>query len=281
MDIKDYQKKLFPYAYNILGTYNDAQDAVQDVITKYYSTVKPGVENPVNYLIKGVINQAINLKKRNGKLIGAGILLPEPISTENADSDIVRKEIASYSLMVLLDSVNAKERAVFILKEGFDYSHEEIADALGISVQNSRKLLSRAKIKLGEAKENPIKSPLSNTTALENYIHALKNGDVESLERMLVKDISVMVDGGSMQIVSPFETGINNVIRLMTSVYRTYQTTAEIRTALVNHQPALLFYLDGRLVNCQVFAFEEDTALIAAIYSIVDPEKLKNFAKVQ
>jgi RNA polymerase sigma factor (sigma-70 family) len=280
MDLKDYQKRLFPYAYNILGSYDDAKDAVQDVVTKYYSAGKSDIDNPVNYLIKSVINQSINLKKRGSKTATTGISLPEPLSTEGADTNIARKEIISYSLLVLLDSINAKERAVFILKEAFDYSHEEIGDTLQISTEGSRKLLSRAKIKLGALRKGKTNMSFASTSSLESYINAIKNGDVKNLETLLVKDIAVMVDGGTISIVSPFESGLKNVIQLMTYVYNTYQSETDIKITSVNHQPALLFYQNGLLINCQVFEFEQDSAFITGIYSIVDPEKLKNFDKI-
>jgi RNA polymerase sigma factor (sigma-70 family) len=280
MDIKDYQKKLFPYAYNILGTYDDANDVVQDVITRYYTLEKAHIGNPGNYLIKSVINQSVNLKKRNNKSVKTKFSLPEPISTDYADSNMAKKEIISYSLLVLLNSVNAKERAVFILKEAFDYDHEEIGDLLQISTESSRKLLSRAKLKLGTLKQHKVHHSIANMPELENYIHAVKNGDVKSLEALLIKDIAVMVDGGTLSIVSSFESGINDVIRLMTYVYETYQTKTQIRISSVNHHPALLFYEDGLLINCQVFDVDKDTSLITGIYSIVDPEKLKNFEKM-
>ena len=88
-----------------------------------------------------------------------------------------------------------------------------------------------------------------------------------------------MVDGGNLNIVSAFESGVTNVIQLMTYVYNTYQTKTEIKISSVNHQPALLFYQDGVLINCQIFEFDEETSGITGIYSIVDPEKLKNFNK--
>jgi len=280
MDIKDYQRRLFPYAYNILGSHDDAKDAVQDVITKYVSADKQDIDRPLNYLIKSVINQSINIKKKSGRSSPSKIPLPEPLSTDNADKSICQKEIISYSLLVLLNSVSTKERAVFILKEAFDYSHEEIADVLQITIEGSRKLLSRAKTKLSALKKDSFKRSFANASSLENYVNAIKNGDVKNLENLLVKDIAVMVDGGTLSIVSAFEIGVSNVIQLMTYVYNTYQTETEIKLSSVNHQPALLFYQDGLLINCQVFEFGEDTTLIAGIYSIVDPEKLKNFDKI-
>ena len=89
MDLyNQYQKKLFPYAYNILGSTDDAMDAIQDVITKYISNSQEGIENEIGYLIKGVINQSINIKKRNQKVNGNTTWLPEPIATEKADINV-------------------------------------------------------------------------------------------------------------------------------------------------------------------------------------------------
>jgi len=271
----NYQKRLFPYAYNILGSVDDAMDAIQDVITKYISSSKPNIENEISYLIKGVINQSINIKKRNQKTIGDKIWLPEPISTEKADTNINREEIISYSMLVLLEKLNPKERAVFILKEAFDYSHEEIATAMSFSIENSRKLLSRAKKALEKMKKDFEPSPMASPTFLKEYITSIKTGNVSALEKLLSDDIMVKTDGGNVSIVSELMVGIKEVIKLMIYVYNTYQKSFSIVESTVNHQPALMFYNDGKLVNCQVFELEKDNEKIMTIYSIVDPEKLK------
>lgn len=271
----NYQNKLFPYAYNILGSVDDAMDAIQDVITKYISSSKPNIENEISYLIKGVINQSINIKKRNQKTIGDKIWLPEPIATEKADTNINQEEIISYSMLVLLEKLNPKERAVFILKEAFDYSHEEIAAAMSFSIENSRKLLSRAKKALDKMKKDFEPSPMASPSFLQKYITSIKNGNVSALEKLLSDDIMVKTDGGNVSIVSELMVGIKEVIKLMIYVYNTYQKSFSIVESTVNHQPALMFYNDGKLVNCQVFELEKDNEKIMTIYSIVDPEKLK------
>ncbi|MGM8363805.1 sigma-70 family RNA polymerase sigma factor [Flavobacterium sp. ARAG 55.4] len=278
MDLyNQYQKKLFPYAYNILGSTDDSMDAIQDVITKYISTSKHGIENEIGYLIKGVINQSINIKKRNQKINGNSIWLPEPITTEKADSNIQREEIISYSMLVLLENLNPKERAVFILKEAFDYSHQEIADTLSFSIENSRKLLSRAKKSLDGIDINSYPSYSVTTDLLQNYIDIIKNGNVNALEKILSEDILVKTDGGGkVAIVSELVVGIKATIELMLYVYDAYQKSFVIVLSTVNHQPALLFYNDGKLVNCQIFELEKDYSKIKSIYSIVDPTKLKN-----
>ncbi len=275
--MKDYQKTLFPYAYNILGSAEDAKDAVQDVIVRYISMPKKDIENETGYLIKGVINQSINIKNRNKKITTDKVWLPEPLATETADSDINRNEIISYSMLVLLEYLNPKERAAFILKEAFDYSHEEIANTLSISVENSRKVLSRAKSKLDTSKEKIDEVPLSASAYLENYINVIKNGDTKALEKMLSEEILVTADGGGkVNVVREITAGIQATSDLLFYLYNTYQKLFEIRHLTINHQPALLFYKDDKLINCQVFEFEADSKKIRRIYSVVDPDKLKN-----
>jgi RNA polymerase sigma-70 factor (ECF subfamily) len=146
--LKDYQSILFPYAYNIPGSAEDARDAVQDVLYKYLAGQNKDVDNEKAYLIKAVINQSINLKDKNRKVRYGDKWLPEPIATEETDKAVQLNDIAAYSLLILLEKLNPKERAVFILKEGFGYAHEEIAEVLSSTPESSRQLLSRARRKL-------------------------------------------------------------------------------------------------------------------------------------
>lgn len=271
----DYQNKLFPYAYNILGSVDDALDVVQDVMVKRLSGVGKVFENESAYLIKSVINRAINLKNRNKRIREHTMWLPEPISTEPADAPVKKKEIISYSMLVLLEYLNAKERAVFILKEAFDYAHEEIAETLSISIENSRKLLSRAKNNLRSNNAELKPAAAAAPDFLQTYIHYIENGDIESLAQLLSKEIAVKADGGKkMKVVSELTRGIRPVSELMLYLYRQYQYRFQIKLHTVNHQPALLFYDDGRLINCQVFEWDDAQSKIQNIFSIVDPDKL-------
>ncbi|HVI44637.1 MAG TPA: sigma-70 family RNA polymerase sigma factor [Chitinophaga sp.] len=273
--MKDYQKRLFPYAYNILGSSEDAKDAIQDVLSNFYTTEKEGIENEENYLIRSVINQSINMRKKRRKLQYGEVWLPEPVATDTADTNINMRDIVSYSMLVLLEQLNPRERAVFILKEAFGYSHEEIAVSLSCTVENSRKLLSRAKSKIKLDKQ-PVK--LLNSASrgvLENYISAIRSGDVHRVESMLSKDITFFADGGpNLNVVKKICTGAADVANLLALVYQTYQTTQVVEIAEINHQPAFLYYKEGQLAVCQVFELSADNT-IARINNVIDPEKLK------
>ena len=191
---------LFPYAYNILGTAEDAKDAIQDVLYKFLAAGKEEIADPKNYLIRSVINQSINIRNQRKKLQLGDTWLPEPVDTEQADTNINLNEIVSYSLLILLEQLNAKERAVFILKEAFAYSHEEIAQTLNISVEHSRKLLSRAKQKINQV-HAPVAAPRNEDVTpavLEKFIHTIRSRDVKALENLLAEDIAYNADGGSV-----------------------------------------------------------------------------------
>ena len=275
-------RKLLACSYNIVGSYEDARDLVQDAMEKFLSANRSGIENEDGYLVRTVVNLSINFKKRQDRFSGYGVWLPEPVSTETPESTLDRKLVARYSLLVLLEQLNAKERAVFILKEGFDYSHEEIAEVLEMSVENSRQLLSRARKKVGAVTfcDSSVEPETGKglEEQLEPYLAALANADMESLESLLVKDVRVMADGGrNVKVVRDEVSGREEVARLLQSVFALFLDGKEHRFVAINHEPAICFFEGGTLYNCQVFRFDE-AGRITNIHSIVDPAKLKNLS---
>lgn len=277
----NYQQLLFPYAYNILGSVDDARDAVQEVLTRYFSAGKTDIRDEKNYLIKGVINQAINQKKRNSRLISPeAVWLPEPVATEDgADRELYLKDILSYSLMVLMEKLPPLERAVFILSESFEYPHKEIGELLTITEEYSRKLLSRAKARLFKpAAVTTTREQQARITALlENYIDAIRQRDMPRLEHMLADDIAYFADGGGkLKVVAKSCTGSAAVAELLVLVYNRFQMKADVQLRWVNHQPAFLFYMGGKLGNCMIYEFNADYTQILRINTMVDPGKLRN-----
>jgi RNA polymerase sigma-70 factor (ECF subfamily) len=273
----DYQSKLFPYAYNILGSIDDANDVIQDVIVDYIENKRDNINNESAYLIKSVINKSINLKKRNKRMVGQTAWLPDPISTDNADSRINSQEILSYSMLVLLEYLNPKERAVFILKEAFDYSHQEIAAIFSISIDNSKQLLSRANKTL---KQQGADFRISKTPAndfLTKYVDIIRKGDIKLLEEMLSEHIVARSGGGgkgAAVIQSTF--GINAVAHLVAEAYDRHLKKFRTVFGYLNNTPALLFYKGDKLLCCKLLDVDTGTGKINNIYFIADRQKLKN-----
>ncbi|MPT31182.1 MAG: sigma-70 family RNA polymerase sigma factor [Chryseobacterium sp.] len=273
-DLNVWSKKLFPYAYNILGNIDDCQDVIQDVLIKFNGKQVSSISNPNAYLIRSVINRSINLKKKTNRERRQKIVLPEPIVTNQGANKIELDEILNYSMFVLLDTLNAKERAVVLLKEAFDYEHDEIAEILEISVENSRQVLTRAKKKLKLRKPEIAASSAKDRKYLEKYVSAIRKGDVKTLEQMLSDEVQVLADAGNkLQVIAELTSGIDNTIKLMTYVYKNHQKDLDIKIEEINHQSALLFYRGTTLINCQIFELNPD-GKITSIFSVVDPDKL-------
>lgn len=267
--------RLLTYAYNITGSYEDSRDLVQDVLEKYISLDKSEIRNEANYLIKSTINHAINFKNRHSKKMIYGEWLPEPLSFDNAENKLIREQTTRYTLLVLLEKLNAKERAVYILKEAFDYSHQEIAETLDISVDNSRKLLSRAGQHLDHVKYAPDTACAMNNDILHRYQEALSDGDIPGIEALLMDDIRLSADGGKkVRVIKAVETGKPATASLLAYVQQQFLAGKPFTFHIFNHQQALCFWQGERIYNCHILDIDGN-GLIREIYSIVDPEKLK------
>lgn len=274
--MENIHKTLTTYAYNISGSMEDAKDLVQDVIEKYIGMDKSYIEDERNYLIKSVVNHAINLKKRKSYTSAYGEWLPEPVVLNQADSHIIKEQTASYSLMVLMEKLNAMERAVFILKEGFAYKHKEIADVLDIQTEYSRQLFLRAKKSL---KKPTFIEKRTEPEMLNAYISAITSADLHKLESLLVEDIELMADGGStVKVITGSLTGAISTAKLLQNVYGLFLQDKEYFITEINHQPAVVFHENNKVYNCQILVCENHH--ITHLYSIVDPQKLKQI-KIQ
>jgi RNA polymerase sigma factor (sigma-70 family) len=264
---------LTSYAYNILGSYEDAKDIVQDVMLEMINRTGDDIQNLKAYLTRSVINRAINARNKQQKMQSGypGNWLPEPVATETADADLHQKDILSYSMMVLLEKLDAKQRAVFILKEAFSYEHEEIAEVLDISTENSRKILSRARAALqNEHINEAIKTP---SDCLDKYIDTIRSRDIKKLEQLLSSEIVVVSDGGGKvaAALNPL-VGLESASLFLAGIHNKFYHDRHVEKGMVNHHPALFYYDDGKLVTCQIFEWRN--GLIHRVYLMRNPDKL-------
>lgn len=262
------------YAYNILGSFEDAKDIVQDTFLKFSLISQDKITDRKSYLVRMTINLAIDRKRKQKKQRAEypGEWLPEPVATEDVQASISRKEVLSYSLMVLLEKLNARQRAVFILKEAFDYEHEEIAATLGMTVENSRKTLSRARQLLQS--DAPANTVEVRPDYLDRYLHVIQQGDVKQLEQMLNEDADFVADGGGKVSASVNPVyGRQQVFAMLSGIHRKFLNHLRIEMKQVNHQPALLYYEGDRLVSCQILTLRDGQ--IDHVFLIRNPDKLR------
>lgn len=277
--MEDLRPSLTLYAYNILGSYEDAKDVVQDVFLKYSGLDQQTIADVKSYLIRMVVNLSIDRKRRLKKQLKSypGHWLPEPIATDDPHFLIHRKQILSYSMLVLLEKLDSKQRAVFILKEAFEYDHDEIGRVLGISIENSRKILSRARTELRTGLNvTPNKEQLKT---LQRYLKVLETGNMQQLEEMLSSDIRVTSDGGGKATAfRNIVEGKASVRSLLAGLYKKAYAVAAKEIVWINHQPALFYFVGGRLVTCQIFTVDDQH--VHSLFFIRNPEKLSGLQKI-
>ncbi|ELR68932.1 RNA polymerase, sigma-24 subunit, ECF subfamily [Fulvivirga imtechensis AK7] len=269
-DLEKYQQVLFPYAYNILGSAEDARDVIQETMIRWQNVDHKKVENQKAYLIRAVINSAINYKEGQKEKLHdyTGDWLPEPMVVE---AELDRKHILSYSLLVLLEQLNAKERAIFILKESFDFSHAEIAELLEITIESSRQILKRSKEKL---KPNMAVSKGKHQEKLQRFVELIMSGNTQALEEMLAHDVRVTSDGGKAPAARKVLIGAETVRKLIMGIFEKFLHDLNVTTAIVNHQPAIIYRRGEKPYACHILSFD-DRGRVGEMHMVVNPEKLK------
>lgn len=259
---------LISYAYAVTGSREAAADIVQDVFLKTLEQPEAGIRDIRSYLTKSVINLSINEVKRSRRVSSyPGIWLPEPVATDTADGPLKQSDILSYTLLVLLEKLDARQRAVFVLREAFGFEHTEIAECLQLSHAYCRQLLSRAKKRL----HAPQTANYQKNSLPTEYLEAIQSGDLERLKALFRDDIYAVSDGGGLVPAARRPvTGRERVAAFVEGMYHKFRRRRV--TAVVNHQPALLFYEGERLVTCQVFSV--DNNLISSFFFLRNPQKL-------
>lgn len=199
---QQYKGLLFHLAYQLTGSSTDAEDIVQDVFLKAHGVALEQIAEPKAYLCKMTTNRCLDLLKsaRHKRELYTGPWLPEPIPTPEADSydAVVTKDLLSYAMLVLLERLSPAERAVFVLREAFGFDYGEIAGLVDKSEANCRKLISRAKGKLGIAPDAPIRAKETELGEqwMSRFLAALEQGNVTALLALLSADAELLTDGG-------------------------------------------------------------------------------------
>lgn len=237
-----YRKLLFTLAYQLTGSAADAEDAVQDVFEKMYHVQPERLEAPKAYLCKMVTRHCLNLMKsaRKKRETYVGPWLPEPIRTSgdhSLETLVVRRELLSYGMLVLLERLTPAERTVFVLRVAMDFDYPEIAKLLDKQEANCRKLMSRAKSKMGITGNEPMAAEAAKKEWVGRFLDSLRHGDVDQLLSLLAEDVSIISDGGGK--VSAFQHPVRTRDQVARVLLRGLHGQASVRRGRndLEHEP--------------------------------------------
>jgi len=279
---------LFSIAYRMLGSASDAEDVLQDAWLRYHGADTSAIRSAKAFATTVVTRLCLDRLKsaRTKREEYVGPWLPEPVLTsdvEDPEGLLQRAESVTLAFLVLLEQLSPEERAVFLLKDIFEYDHSAIGKMLGMSVDNSRQLLHRAKAKLAEGRPAMRGTPQSRRAVAERFARAFSSGDTAGLTALLAKDARMWSDGGGKASAArrPL-VGRDQVLNLLVGLHRTAQTTDLIRSASwriedVNSEPALVIRVGERLESIFVLSINDDA--ISEIRVVRNPDKLAHIGR--
>jgi RNA polymerase sigma-70 factor (ECF subfamily) len=208
-----------------------------------------------------------------------GPWLPEPIITDEEHDGFAEAslhESLSMAFLVLLERLTPVERAVFLLREVFDYSYAEIAEIVAKEEVACRQIFSRAKKYLAAQRPRFSPSREHHHLILQRFMQAIGTGDLDGLIQMLTADVTLQADGGGQVpgAATRVVYGPTSVARFVLGSVRFLQGPHNAELTTVNGEPAVILRVDGRPVVVVSYTFDQD--MISAIRIMGNPDKLRH-----
>lgn len=267
--------KLMRVAYRMLGSVADAEDMVQEAFIRWMKTDRDTVREPEAFLRRTVTRLCLDQLKsaRHKRETYVGPWLPDPVVDEEEADDV------TLPLMLALERLSPLERAVFLLHDVFGLDFDEVAKTIQRDPAACRKLASRAREHVREARPRYQVEKKHGLELAEAFFSASRSGDMNALGKMLAADVSVHADGGGKRLAARIPiigfTAVMNFLASLAALLRKEERGSKlVRTGFINGLPGFVTEeSDGEL---QTTALDIEDGKIAAIYVVRNPDKLKH-----
>ncbi|MCP1154946.1 RNA polymerase sigma-70 factor [Peribacillus frigoritolerans] len=277
---KTYRPFLFSIAYRMLGSVTDAEDIVHDLFLQLKLDTDE-IKDMKAYLAKMTTNRCLNYLKsaRKRREVYTGPWLPEPRvnETDQPLDKVVTDETVAYAFLVLLEQLLPVERAVFVLREAFTYSYEDIAEMLEKNEVNCRKIYSRAKRRLQN--DRPVHPEDTKHVDLlaKKFIKASATGNFEEFLDLLTEDVVLVTDGGGkvLSALNPIVTR-QRVSAFLNGVSAKGGFIGELLPVMVNGQEGILQMKEGKPTKVICFELDPKQKNIRKIFIVTNPDKLNH-----
>lgn len=278
-----YRPLLFSIAYRMLGSVSEAEDAVQETYVRFSAIVLDRVREPRPFLTTVVTRICLDQLKsaRVTREAYVGPWLPEPLvetmeTHEPAPGDVAEDhESISMAFLVLLEALTPVERAVFLLREVFDYEYEEVGRIVGRSEPACRQIFRRAKQHIVSRRPRFDSTNEEHERLVRSFLRACEDGEVGALTDLLAEDVTFWSDAGGRRpaALQPIH-GADKVARLVHAGINKFLILDEIEARIVsiNGKPGLLAVQDGAVVAA--VSFDAHQGKVREVRMQLNPEKL-------
>ena len=271
---------LFTIAYEILGTATESDDVLQESYLRWAEVDLATVRDTKAFLAQLVTRQALNALRASSRRREdyVGPWLPEPLllTSDDPESDVVLAESVSMAMLVVLETLTPDERAVFVLREVFGFSYDEIASAVGKSATAARQTAHRARAHVQARRRRAAPVDLDESTRVtEQFLAAAATGDMAGLLAVLAPDAVYTADSnGKASAARRPVVGAKKVATIMTGLFRAADRVPGLRVEMsaCNGEPAVVVHSDAGLEG--VFTVEVIDGRITNLYAMRNPDKL-------
>ena len=275
---------LFAVAYRMLGSATDADDVVQDAWLRFSAAQPADLRSVRGYLTTIVTRLCLDRLKsaRATREEYVGTWLPEPVATDDRrqpEGSLALAESVTLAFMVLLETLSPEERAVFLLREVFDYEYDEISGMLDTTPANCRQLFHRARGRIAERKPRFRATVDEKRPLIDRFVRAFRDGSEAELTSVLAADVGFWSDGGGKVLAARRPVfGRDHVVTLLLGIRRTAPATGislesvTLGIVEVNGEPAIVMRVSGAIEAVYVPTVEDGA--IAALRIVRNPDKL-------
>src|SRR4051794_21374458 len=266
---------LFTVAYEMLGSAADAEDVLQETWLRWFDVDRAEVRDERAYLVRIVTRLSLNRMRTNARRREqyVGPWLPEPLLTApDVAEDVELADSVSLAMLTVLETLGPTERAVFVLREVFDFGDDEIAVAVDKTPAAVRQIAHRARTHVDERRPRAVPSATERDRVLQSFLTAVTTGDIQSLMDVLAPDVVLVTDGGGVKkaALRPI-LGRDKVVRFLDAVTDP-ELHAVADVVVVNGAPAMRVLIDGQLDTIAQMVIED--GLVTGMYVVRNPEKL-------
>ena len=270
--------RLRAVAYQMLGSLTEADDAVQEAWLRVSRAGTGGVDNLGGWLTTVVARVCLDMLRSRAarREEPLGVHLPDPVISQpdvlDPEQEALLADAVGLALLVVLDTLAPAERLAFVLHDTFAVPFEEIAAILGRSPAATRQLASRARRRVRASPARPDADLAGQQRAVDAFLAAARNGDLEALVAILDPDVVARADWGKVPVRVP--TVLRGARAVAEQALAFAHRAPYGRPALVNGAAGVVVAAGARLIA--VMGFTVTDGKITEIDILADPERLRH-----
>ena len=246
-------------AYRMLGSFTEAEDAVQEAWLRLSRTEAATIENLGGWLTTVVARVCLDMlrartSRREDELDDQLSTLPAHHTSPNPEQEALLADSVGLAVMVVLERLAPAERLAFVLHDMFDLSFDEIASIIGRSPVATRQLASRARRRV-RGGTPAAKAVSEQRRVVDAFLSALRAGDFTALLSVLDPNLLVRTDPAATTPALPTE--VRGAEFWARHAIKTAQGARAARPVLIDGSVGLVIAPRGRLFRVLRFAFSE------------------------